>query len=131
MNLNQKLIIEDKIKQLRKEVLVMISKFEYKHALTKCKEIIQLAKKLFFNEPLKYFYSFLTDSMLLSKCFIREDKFSKAEEVLIQGWSIFNKYITNENYKITNVIFEQRGEDDLEDIQKYINTTTDLENGVG
>jgi hypothetical protein len=61
--------------------------------------------------------------LLLAKCFIREDKFSQAEEVLSQGWVIFNKYVTGADYKITNVIFDQQGDDDIDDVQKYINSS--------
>lgn len=107
----------------RKEILLLISKFEYRQALFRCKDLIQVSKKIFFNQPLRSFYPFLADSLLLAKCFIREDKFSQAEEVLSQSWVIFNKYVTNEDYKITNVVFEERGKEDLDDIQRYINST--------
>ena len=131
LGLNQKLELEEKTSRLRKETIVMVSKFEYRHALIKAKELIMASKKLFFNEPFKYFYSFLTDSLVLTKCFIREDKFTQAEEVLNQGWKIFNKYITNDNYKISKVVFEERDENDLEALQKYINTTAEVEDSVG
>lgn len=122
---SQKVDLETQSVRSRKEAVVMISKFEYKHALVKAKELVMISKKLFFNEPFKYFYTFLTDSLILAKCFIREDKFTQAEEVLVQGWGIFNRYITNDNYKISKVVFEERDEGDIEALQKYINTTTD------
>lgn len=124
----QKLLLENSAKKFRKEAVVLISKFEYRHALMKCKDLILVSKKLFLNTPFRYFYSFLTDSLLLAKCFIREDKFAQAEEVLTQGWKIFNKYITDENYRITKVIFEEQEHSDVESLQNYINTTGDLEN---
>jgi len=123
----QKLALEEKTQRLRKDAIVFISKFEYKSALMKCKDLIVVSKRLFFNEPYKYFYAFLSDSLLLAKCFIREDKFTQAEEVLTQGWRIFNKYVTNENYKITKVVFEERDDNDLEALNKYINTATESE----
>ena len=127
LTVSQKLQFEDKCKISRRNVVILISKFEYHHALLKCKELILYSKKLFFNEPFKYFYSYLTDSLLLAKCFIREDKFTQAEEVLVQGWKIFNKYVTTDQYRISKIIFEERDDQDLEALQKYINTAAELE----
>ena len=127
---SQKFQLDERTHRLRKDCVLHVSKFDYRQALVKCKELVGVSKKLFFNEPLKYFYSFLTDSLLLTKCFIREDKFSQAEEVLQQGWRIFNKYITSDSYRITKVIFEEKDDSDLEALQRYINTTAELEDAV-
>lgn len=121
---------EEQCQALRRDIIILISKFEYKFALLKSKELIMSSKRLFFNEPYKYFYSYLTDSLLLAKCFIREDKFSLAEECLTQGWKVFNHYITNDNYKITKLIFEESGERELEAVHKYIDTTVDVDENV-
>ena len=110
--------------------MLLISKFEYKLALTKCKDLLYNSKRLFFNEPMKCFYPFLADSLLLAKCYVREDKFSQAEEILTQGWTIFNKYVTSENYEITNAVLEKQGDGELNDVNKYITTTMDNENTV-
>lgn len=131
LGVSQKFQLDERTHKLRKDCVILISKFDYRQALVKCKELIGISKKLFFNEPLKYFYAFLTDSLLLAKCFIREDKFSQAEEVLQQGWRIFNKYITSDSYRITKVIFEEKDDSDLEALQRYINTTAELEDAVG
>jgi hypothetical protein len=127
---SQKFQLEERTHKLRKDIVLLISKFDYRQALLKSKELIGISKKLFFNEPLKYFYSFLTDSLLLAKCFIREDKFSQAEEVMQQGWRIFNKYVTSDSYRITKVIFEEKDDSDMEALQRYINTTSELEDTV-
>lgn len=110
--------------------MILVSKFEYKLALSKCKDLLYNSKKLFFNDPTKCFYSFLADSLLLAKCYVREDKFSQAEEILNQGWTIFNKYVTSDHYEITNAVLEQQGKEELHEVYKYIATTQDNENTV-
>ena len=62
----------------RKELAVLFSKLEYQYAAVRAKELLRISKRLFFNEPATYFYGFIVDSLLLAKCYLRQDKLQLA-----------------------------------------------------
>lgn len=79
-----------------------------------------MSKRLFFNEPGTFYYSYIVDSLVLVKCFLRQDKIQLAQDTLDQSWTILMKFYTNGNYKVTeDDIFIQDGKE-LTKIDQYI-----------
>ena len=94
--------------ELRKEIVVLMSKGEYTFALKKARELVKVTKLLFVEEPFKYFYSYIADSLLLVKSFIRLDKLESAEQCLLQVWVIIdNFYLKSKNFSIEKFDFNE------------------------
>jgi hypothetical protein len=93
-------VMEESRRKLRKEIVVLFSKFEYLFALKKAKNLMKITKRLFFQSPDHYYYTYLVDSLLLVKCFIRQDKLQLAEETIAQSWKILEKFYNRNNFKI-------------------------------
>lgn len=130
LNVKKREKLKEKRKELIEGIVVLFSKFEYNVALPRVKELIATSKKMFFFNPKFYFYTFVVDSLLLVKCFLRLDKVQLAEETLDQVWKITTKFYDKENMKISEA--HAKGLDDLEikRIDRYISSLSSRNGGV-
>lgn len=78
---------------MRKELVLLFCKEEYSKSLTEAKELVRISKILFEAFPTKYFYDFMSDSLMLAKSFIKTKDLEKAEESLLQIWEILNFFL--------------------------------------
>lgn len=69
--MNEKVRLENMRMDLRKEITIQISKFNYEHALEHSSDLVKVSKRLFFHFPALHFYAYAIDCMLMIKCQIR------------------------------------------------------------
>ena len=110
---------------LRREVVVLFSKFEYQFALPRVKELVHVSKKLFFENPIKNYYSYLADACLLTKCFLRLDKLILAEKTLEQIWNILAKFFKRRAYRVVLEDTKQIPRYEIDKLERYINSISE------
>lgn len=128
MNDKQRDRLREKRKKLLKGIVVLFSKFEYNYALPRVKDLIATSKRLFFYNPKYYFYTYLVDSLLLVKCFLRLDKIQLAEDTLDQVWKITIKFYDKQNLKITEKNANDLDDLEIKKIDRYISSLSNRGN---
>ena len=68
---------------LRREITLSISNFDYQNALTHSSDLVKISKRLFFHFPALHFYAYAVDCMLMIKCQIRNQLIQHSEESLL------------------------------------------------
>jgi hypothetical protein len=72
----------------------------YTIASSKCKDLLQISRSLFAAKKSTYFFSYITDSCLLAKLLMRQDKAPFAQEIMLQSLKILSTFLNEKNYKI-------------------------------
>jgi hypothetical protein len=72
----------------------------YTIASSKCKDLLQTSRSLFAAKKSTYFFSYITDSCLLAKLLMRQDKAPFAQEIMLQSLKILSTFLNEKNYKI-------------------------------
>lgn len=106
---NQQTHYDEARSQLRKEIVVLMSKFEFEISLKKSRELVKISKTLFLANPVSSFYSYAVDSLLLVKSLLRLNKHERAEELLQKLWILVKKfYFEFDTFKLEKMIGSKR-----------------------
>lgn len=96
---------------LRMEIILSMGELNYTLASSLCKDLLGISRKLFAAKKSTYFFSYVTDSCLLAKLFMRQYKMQLAQEIMLQSLKILSTFLNEKNYKIR--IDTIRGPDQL------------------